>query len=333
MKLRLFWEAFFAITLLLISPVTHAQKQRLFAQSTPAGLFIDYKVSPKETFNSIATIYNISPDTLAEFNNMDYYEGELIAKTLRVPLKAQNFYQKGAVDSTEALIPVYYLTTSTHTVQQISNRFNKISVATLNKWNGIPKTGIVRGMQILIGFLRAKQDQLAYFEEPTPLDVAMVEKPVQPKVIPIKVENKIDSATVVAKVEKPKTEPKEPKVNTGKKDPPKSETIPVAETMVYKGFFKTVYKPTLPVEKRLTGDASIFISKTGWNDGKYYVLMPKVKPGSIVKVTSANTTIYAKVLGDMPVMTENKNILLRLSNSAANELGVNDGKFPVVVTY
>jgi hypothetical protein len=252
------------------------------------------------------------------------------------------------VDSTEALIPVYYLTTSTQTVQQISNRFNKISVATLNKWNGVPKTGIVRGMQILIGFLRAKPDQLAYFEEPVPLDVAMVEKPVLPKVVPIRVEKKIDSTTVVAKVEKPKTEPKteiekknppktEPKteLNTEaeKKDPPKADPKPKAEKMVYKGFFKTTYKPTKPVEKKLTGDASIFLSKTGWNDGKYYVLMPKVKPGSIVKVTSANTTIYAKVLGDMPVMTENKDILLRLSNSAATELGVTDGKFPVVVTY
>ncbi|HEX8334198.1 MAG TPA: LysM domain-containing protein [Segetibacter sp.] len=323
-------KTLFAVALVLFSSVTHAQKQRLYAQSTSAGLFIDYKVSPKETFNSIATIYNISPDSLAEFNNMDYYEGELIAKTLRVPLKKQNFYQKGAVDSTEALIPVYHLTTSTQTMQQISNKFNKISVATLNKWNGVPKTGIVRGMQILIGFLRAKPDQLAYFEEPTPLDVAMVEKPVQPKTTPIKVEKKIDSATVVAKVDKPK---QEPKVNTEKKDSTKTEIKPIAEKMVYKGFFRTNYKPTKPAEKRLTGDASIFVSKTGWNDGKYYVLMPKVKPGSIVKVTSANTTIYAKVLGDMPVMTENKDILLRLSNSAATELGVTDGKFPVVVTY
>jgi hypothetical protein len=323
------FKAVLMVAFVLFSSDLIAQKQRLFAQSSAAGVFIDYKVLPKESFKSIATIYNISPDTLAEYNNMDYYDGELIAKTLRVPLKPQNFYQRGAVDSSEALIPVYFLTTSTRTPQQISNKFNKVPVSILNKWNGVPKTGIVKGMQILVGFLRAKPDQLAYFEEPVPLDVAMVEKPVLPKVAIIK-PAKDSVTTTVAKVEKPKTEPK---INTEKKDPPKTETKPLAEKMVFKGFFKTIYKPTQPAEKTLTGDASIFVSKTGWNDGKYYVLMPKVKPGSIVKVTSANTTIYAKVLGDMPVMNENKDILLRLSNSAATELGVTDGKFPVVVTY
>src|SRR5688572_29004591 len=100
MKLKLFLKTFFVVAFILFSTISYAQKQRLLAQSAPAGLFIDYKVSPKESFNSIASVYNISPDTLAEFNNMDYYDGELLAKTLRIPFKPQNFYQKGPIDST-----------------------------------------------------------------------------------------------------------------------------------------------------------------------------------------------------------------------------------------
>jgi hypothetical protein len=326
------FKAVLCVAFVLFSSDLLAQKQRLFAQSTTSGVFIDYKVSPKESFNSIATIYNISPDSLAEYNNMDYYEGELIARNLRIPLKTQNFYQRGAVDSSEALIPVYFVTTSSQTPQQISNKFYKVPVSILTKWNGVPKTGIVKGMQILVGFLRAKPDQLAYFEEPVPLDVAMVEKPVIPKVAITKQEKTDSVTTTVAKVEKPKVEPK---VTPKKEEPVKPETKPTPEKMTYSGFFKTIYKPSVPTEKKLTGDAAIFISKTGWNDGKYYVLIPKVKPGSVVKVTAANKTIYAKVLGDMPVMTENRNLLLRLSNSAANELGVGstDSRFPVIVTY
>jgi hypothetical protein len=185
-------------------------------------------------------------------------------------------------------------------------------------------------MQILVGFLRATPDQLAFFEEPVALDIAMVEKPAPPKVIQPKAEKKIDSTVVIAKVEKPKIE--KPKTEPTVKEPVKAETATPTETMIYSGFFKGVYKPTLPAEKVLTGDAAIFISKTGWNDGKYYVLMPKVRPGSIVKVTSANKTVFAKVLGELP-SSDNKDLLLRLSNSAATELGVTDGKFPVVVTY
>ena len=333
MKFKHSLKVVFAFAFLLFANHSYSQKQRLLAQSTPAGLFIDYKVQPTESFNSIAAVYNISPDTLAEFNNMDYYEGELLAKTLRVPLKQQNFYQKGPLDtttSTEVLIPIYHLTTSSQTMQQISNRFNKISVATLHKWNGIPKEGIVRGMQILIGFFRARPDQLALFEEPVPFSVAMVEKIPEPKVAKTKTEPKADS-TVVAKVELKVVE-KPPVVEKPKVEPKAVEKPPVVE-MTHIGFFKEVYKPSVPKEKIITGDASIFQSKSGWNDGKYYVLMPKLKPGSIVKISSANKIVYAKVLGELPPMNGNNELVLRLSNSAATQLGVTGDKFPVVVTY
>lgn len=335
MTFKQYFLSFFTIASLLFSLVATAQKQRLYAQSQPSGVYIEHKVLPKESFSSIAALYNIQPDTLSEFNNIDYYEGELLAKSILVPLKSQNFYQRGLVDSTQPLIPVYYTTPINQTVQQISARFNKVPVAILNKWNGIPKEGIVRGMQILVGFLKANPDQLALFEEPVSIDIAMVEKPTPPKVLPA---TKVVS-TAVAKVDKPKEKPvekpveKEKPVVVEKKETPKPvEEKPDTPPMVYVGYFKDVYKPTIPKEKVLTGDASIFESKSGWSDGKFYVLM-KLKPGSIVKVTSANKTVFAKVLGELPEMKGNENIVLRLSNAAATELGVSGNTFPVVVTY
>jgi len=328
MGCRHYLKTLFAVAFVLFSSVLYAQKQRLLVQSNRAGLFIDHKVSTGESFNSIATIYNLSPDTLAEFNNMDFYDGALIAKSIQVPLKTKNFYQRGAVDSTENLVPVYYVATSTQTIQQISSRHNKVPVAVLNKWNGIPKGGIVRGMQLLVGFLRVKPDQLAFFEDTVALDIAMVEKPVVPKVKPVKPQLNADSGTVVLKIDKPKAASKTVKE---KKEP--AELMPEAEAMVYSGFFKSIYKPSQPAERKVKGNASIFISKTGWNDGKYYVLIPRLKPGSIVKITSANKTVFAKVLGNMPRMSDSSNLLLRLSNSAATELGVTGNQFPVVVSY
>ncbi len=46
-----------------------------------------YKVLTGETFSSIASVYNLSPQALAEYNNLDYYDGEVKSKTLRIPFK------------------------------------------------------------------------------------------------------------------------------------------------------------------------------------------------------------------------------------------------------
>jgi hypothetical protein len=376
MKLKFTLRAFLLVALIFSSSVLFAQKQRLFVQSARSSLFIDHKVQPKETFNAIASFYNIAPDTLSEYNNMDYYDGELLAKNLKIPLRAGNFYQKGLTDSLLAFIPVYHLTKSSQTVQQISAQFNKVPVASLKLWNGIPKTGIVSGMQVLVGYLKVQPGLIAYFEEATPYDIAVVEKP---KVVVPKPEIKIDSAALVVKEEtkvkeepkvetpkpkkgidstaiakadkkvkdkskdvvtKPKEEVKEePKVKTGKpgeeiiKEPKAETPKPFVAKKIHVGFFQDIYRPSIPKEKVITGDAAVFESTSGWQDGKYYILIPKLKPGSIVKISFANKILYAKVLGDMPFMDENKDLLLRLSNSAANELGVKDAKFPVVVTY
>ena len=375
MKLKFTLRFFILVGFMVSTSVLSAQKQRLFVQSARTGLFIDHKVQPKETFNSIASFYNIAPDTLSEYNNMDYYDGELLAKNLKIPLQANNFYQKGLTDSSLAFIPVYHLTKSSQTVQQISAQFNKVPVTSLKLWNGIPKTGIVSGMQILVGYLKVQPGLLAYFEEATPYDIAVVEKP---KVVVVKPEIKIDSAalivkeeikvkdeskvenpkakkeidsTVIAKLDKkvkdkskpvvvkPKEEvKKEPKVNAEKPGEIvteiKAETPkPIVANKLHVGFFQSIYKPSVPKEKILTGDAAVFESNSGWQDGKYYILIAKLKAGAIVKISFANKILYAKVLGDMPVMEENKDLLLRISNSAANELGVKDVKFPVVVTY
>ncbi len=59
-----------------------------------------------------------------------------------------------------------------------------------------------------------------------------------------------------------------------------------------------------------------------------------VAPGTILKIASVDSKIiFAKVLGSMPQMKENKGLLLRLSNAAAAYLGMVDAKFPVQVSF
>ena len=98
------------------------------------------------------------------------------------------------------------------------------------------------------------------------------------------------------------------------------------------GFFKNQYSES---GKTTTGNAGIFKSTSGWNDGKYYALMNNVPIGTIIKVSfsSTNKSIFAKVLGQLPEMKESTGLAVRLSDAAASELGVAISKFYVDVKY
>jgi hypothetical protein len=87
--------------------------------------------------------------------------------------------------------------------------------------------------------------------------------------------------------------------------------------------------------KSASGQAGIFKSTSGWQDGKYYALMNNVAVGTIVKVSDASTgkSVYAKILGQLPDMKESAGLTIRVSNAAAAELGEGDGRFNVAVGY
>jgi hypothetical protein len=87
--------------------------------------------------------------------------------------------------------------------------------------------------------------------------------------------------------------------------------------------------------KSVTGQAGIFKSMSGWQDGKYYALINNVSVGTIVKITDQATgkSVYAKVLGQLPDMRESAGLTVRLSNAAAAELGEGEGRFNVGVSY
>lgn len=88
--------------------------------------------------------------------------------------------------------------------------------------------------------------------------------------------------------------------------------------------------------KSANGQAGIFKSSSGWQDGKYYALMNNVTVGTIIKVSDASTgkSVYAKVLGQLPEMKESAGLTVRLSNAAAAELGEGDAaRFNVGISY
>jgi hypothetical protein len=89
-------------------------------------------------------------------------------------------------------------------------------------------------------------------------------------------------------------------------------------------------------DKDATVTSGIFKTTSGWQDAKYYALMDKVEPGTIVQVVNPvnNKSIYAKVLGEMSGIRQNQGLELRISNAAATALDISDpDKFIVRVLY
>jgi rare lipoprotein A (peptidoglycan hydrolase) len=83
------------------------------------------------------------------------------------------------------------------------------------------------------------------------------------------------------------------------------------------------------------GEAGIFKSTSGWQDGKYYCLHNSAPIGSIVKITNTtnNKIIYAKVLDVIPDIKQNNGVVVRLSNAAADVLGAGTDNFECVINY
>ncbi len=105
------------------------------------------------------------------------------------------------------------------------------------------------------------------------------------------------------------------------------------------GYFKNDFDQQLkivPVSKDETVTSGIFKTTSGWSDAKYYLLIDKVSPGTIVKVInpSNNRSIYAKVLGEMAGIRQNEGYNIRISNAGAAALDINEqDKFIVKLSY
>ena len=244
---------------------------------------------------SIGRKYNINGRELARYNNLDYDRGIQIGQTLRIPVRG-DFNTGGAGN------PIYHTVLPKETLYSISLKYNKIPIETLKRWNNLQSDALQEGMRLIVSYSEASSS------------------------IPA------SSIPVTASQPAPKAAPQSP--------PPvqQAATVPTPQlpetTGTFAGgFFKSLF--TASSGNKLEGRAGTFKSTSGWDDGKYYCLHNSATAGSIVKVTNkANgKVVYAKVLDVIPDLKQNANLVLRLSNAAADELEANSSTFDVIVEF
>lgn len=315
---------FFFFAFLFVVQFASAQKGDLIIKSGDKGLYVEHKVAAKENFYSIGRLYNVSPGSIAAFNKIDLNKGLNIDQLLRIPLTTANFDQQGNSGT-----PVYYRVVAKDNLTKVCAN-SKVSLSNIKKWNKLTGDQIKEGVKLIVGFLNNKE-------------ISSTTSPNKPE--QVKIEEKPEIKPVVNNEEKTINKAEEkPIVKTEEKVEIKAEVKPEIKkgdnsaSSEY-GYFKSVFEQQIkmiPATKKETVTSGIFKTESGWQDGKYYLLIDAVPTGTIVRVINPenNNAVYAKVLGEMSGIRQNEGLNIRISNAAAAALQIQDqDKFIVSINY
>jgi hypothetical protein len=323
-------KCFLFVFSLLCMGLAMAQQKPMIIQQEGGKLFLRHAVAPKENWYSIGRIYNASPKEMAPFNNTSIDKGLAIGQSLKIPLTASNFLQSGQPGSDEVLVPLYHTVHEKDNLYRIGQMYNKVPAEQIKSWNKLPNEELTNGKNLIVGYLKVKKDL-------SPL--AKGGQTVAPPPV-VKTETKpVDkpASTEVKPAEKKDVPPAKPAET---KPPVKVESTPASTPGSFGigGAFKSLYDEQAKSGgsvQNISGKGSSFKSTSGWKDGKYYVLMNKVQPGTVVKITNAvnGKFVYAKVLGEIPPIKENDGLLVRISNAATTELLMDEGSYQVEITW
>lgn len=327
---------------LLISASLMGQQQKFIARNSGSQLYLEHKVAPKENWYSVGRIYFISPREIASFNQLSIDKGLGIGQLLKIPLKPENFSQ--STDNKNAGGKVVHVVQPKEGLYKLSNLYN-VDKELLKKMNGLSSDQLNAGTNLVVGYLIPSiVESVASLKPSSPVNTS----PETPK------PSKVDEKALVVEEKPKKQAPPSPEgslpipqnaANSSQTAAPvrvveeKVEaTKPVASNPISspsqpskpeKNYFSTLFEQQSKEGKQQNLENSVygvFKSTSGWKDGKYYVLMNNVVPGTVVKLVrkSSDKVLYAKVLGAVPPGKESEGMSLRMSNAAIAALGLSD---------
>lgn len=321
--------------ILSLQILASAQPGELWIKNGDKGLYLEHKVVPKEGLFPLGRLYNVHPRHIANYNGLDFNKGLVIGQLVKIPLTDTNFNQRSNQG-----VPVYYRVGEKESLTRVSNINNKVMLENLRTWNNLNSDNVNFGTKLIVGYLVSKEIKPVA----PPLVTEEKKAPAKEEKQPVTEEKKEEIKTPVNEIKEEIKAPEEKKEDVKpveKKEPErKTEIIPaVNKGASEEGFFKWHFgqqSKQRAASKDQTVTSGIFKTTSGWTDGKYYLLIDGVQPGTIIKITNPtnNRSVYAKVLGQMEGINLNKGLDIRISNAAASNLGITEtDKFIVKVNY
>jgi hypothetical protein len=193
---------------------------------------------------------------------------------------------------------------------RIGKNHGNIKPLQLKQLNKLNSEVVSKGQRLLVGYINIKGDVSVHEIKEVPVVTNTNNK----EAIPISKDTGSKSQPVPITAEPVIIN--NSKSKTARKDP--ADTMKLSYTG--EGFFQPSYVPGTQ-EAIVIG--APFKSESGWNDGKFYILVDSIETGKVVKLINPITAvfIYAKTLGSLPQVKGNNAIKLRLSNAGAVALG------------
>jgi LysM repeat protein len=281
---------------------------------------VNHIIKQGETITSLAKQYHTSKEDIFRLNNLSEKTILRIGQKIAVPVGKS---AATAVATVNTIIQKPVATKAQHLIVagdnllKIANQY-QVTTQQLKDWNGLKTDGIRAGDYLFVS---------------NPGNI--VKSVVKPEVKPIEQEVKLAKVEPTKKVEPPSTVTVKPTIpeKTPEKEiktQPIVTATPPATSNSKEDFFEKQYAAT---QNSVEGLSGTFKTIAGWHDKKYYVLLNNVESGSIVKISANNKFVYAKVLGPLPNIKDDNDLLIRVSNAAAASLGIIDNKFNAKVEF
>lgn len=331
-------------TSLLFLSLSAVAQDGLQAETDNGKPYLVHNVASGETLSSISRNFKIPVSEIASFNKINADKALQKNQAIRIPLKADNLSQTECSGCPK----VYYKVQPKDGLYRIGVNFGNMKAETLKKINNLNSDAVDIGQNLLVGYLSApigkSGGDIAQKTSSTPVNVNGNITFNNPPATTTNKKTDIKVPETAAKNDpppvesKPKEQPKQTPATETPKQQPSTQTQNNGNTnnssvQQGSGAFTNEYEGKQNISKN--GTAAVFKSTSGWGDAKYYVLMNGVTPGTIIKIdnSASGKSIYAKVLGELPQIKQNENVLLRISNAASAALDGGEDNLAVSVNY
>lgn len=309
--------------LLLAFNAIFAQTEDLPKKVVEGKTVYIYKIQSGDGWYSIARKFNI---TYSELKMANKKTDKLKAgATLNIPskLKANDpFYEKNKLDENQAnkksdQKKITHKVAASETLFSISKKYN-VTVDQIKRNNNLKSNSIKKGQLLVISEVKKSNSD-------------EVGKSTEVKHTPAHVEVEPAKEVTPSKADVDNSEPKT------------KETKEVTENKVVKETNENVRSDD--EDKKIifangrqeineTGVASWIEDETSGSN-KYYALHRTAPAGTIIKITNRmnSRSIYVKVVGLLPSTGDNEGLIIKVSKSGAEKLGVIDQRFQANLLY
>lgn len=310
-KLKTFFFLFLTLN------VVFAQTDKLPKQTVDGKTVFVYKIESGDGWYSIARKFSITYSELKMANkNTDKLK---VGEKLNIPSKLKSndpYFEKNKVDENKSVEKksekkITHKVASTETLYAIAQKYN-VSVDQIKKSNNLKSSTIKKGQVLVISEGKpVKQNVIEKKPDESPMQVINTPKITE------------DLKPVVVKNEKPEEVVEKMKVE---------ENVKVSKNDDNDD--KKIIFANGRQEVNESGVAS-WIEDESSGSNKYYALHRTAPSGTIIKITNRmnSRSIYVKVVGLLPNTGDNEGIIIKVSKSGAEKLGVIDQRFQASLLY